>query len=73
MNSPIWTKRISWSTLFDVMDSQMDFFHLASILAVPPELLDFKLRLLKQQGYPINAPYIAQSNFLKRDISKPFA
>lgn len=43
------------TTLFDVMDSQMDFFHLASILAVPPELLDFKLRLLKQQGYPINA------------------
>lgn len=61
------------TTLFDVMDSQMDFFHLASILAVPPELLDFKLRLLKQQGYPMNAPYIAQSNFLKRDISKPFA
>ncbi|MFQ7018326.1 MAG: ImmA/IrrE family metallo-endopeptidase [Oscillospiraceae bacterium] len=59
------------TTLFDILDSQMDFFHLASILSVPPELLDFKLRLLKQQGYPVNAPYIAQSDFLKRDIGKP--
>ena len=59
------------TALFDTMDSQIDFFHLASLLAVPPELLDFKLRLLKQQGYPVNAPYIAQSDFLKRDIRKP--
>lgn len=59
------------TALFDIMDSQIDFFHLASLLAVPPELLDFKLRLLKQQGYPVNAPYIAQSDFLKRDIRKP--
>lgn len=61
------------TALFDTMDSQIDFFHLASLLAVPPELLDFKLRLLKQQGYPVNAPYIAQSDFLKRDIRKPLA
>ena len=59
------------TALFDIMDSQIDFFHLASLLAVPPELLDFKLRLLKQQGYPVNAPYIAQSDLLKRDIRKP--
>ena len=59
------------TALFDTMDSQIDFFHLASLLAVPPELLDFKLRLLKQQGYPVNAPYIAQSDFLNRDIRKP--
>ena len=38
------------TSLFDVANSQADFFQIASLLNVPPELLDFKLRLLKQQG-----------------------
>lgn len=59
------------TSLFDVANSQADFFQMASLLNVPPELLDFKLRLLKQQGHRVNALYIAQSDFLKRDISKP--
>lgn len=59
------------TSLFDVANSQVDFFQMASLLNVPPELLDFKLRLLKQQGHRVNAPYIAQSDFLKRDICKP--
>lgn len=57
--------------LFDTIQSQPDFFAAASILNVPPELLDFKLRLLNQQGYQVQAPYIAQSDFLKRDINRP--
>ena len=59
------------TSLFDVANSQADFFQMANLLNVPPELLDFKLRLLKQQGHRVNALYIAQSDFLKRDISKP--
>lgn len=57
--------------LFDTIEDQSDFFAAASILKVPPELLDFKLRLLNQQGYRVRAPYIAQEDFLRRDISKP--
>ena len=56
---------------FLIANSQADFFQMANLLNVPPELLDFKLRLLKQQGHRVNALYIAQSDFLKRDISKP--
>lgn len=58
----------------DVMDAlQMkeDFFHTASQLEVPPELLDFKLRLLQREGHDIVAPYIGRADFLKRDINRP--
>lgn len=48
-----------------------DFFRTASCLGVPPELLDFKLRILQQQGVQINAPCIARGNFLKRDLEQP--
>lgn len=50
-----------------------DFFHAANYLQVPPELLDFKLRILQRQGVEINAPHIAQSNFLRRNLSKPLS
>ena len=59
------------SDVLDALADRMDFFHAASMLEVPPELLDFKLRLLRKQGYQIEAPYIAHSNFLRRDIDKP--
>lgn len=41
------------------------FFSIAKELCVPPELLDFKLRILKKKGYPIVAPILAKSDFLK--------
>lgn len=59
------------SDVLDALADRMDFFHTASMLEVPPELFDFKLRLLRKQGYQIEAPYIAHSNFLRRDIDKP--
>ena len=35
--------------LFDTLQSHTDFFSVASSLNVPPELLDFKLRLLEKR------------------------
>ena len=57
----------------DVLTSveEFDFFRAASYLGVPPELLDFKIRILQQQGVQINAPCIARGNFLKRDLGQP--
>lgn len=43
----------------------------ASYLEVPPELLDFKLRCMREEGSNIKVPYFARGDFLKRDISKP--
>ncbi len=41
------------------------FFGVARELAVPPELLDFKFRILKQKGWQIESPIVARSDFLK--------
>ena len=38
----------------------------AKELCVPPEMVDFKLRILNEYGCKIKAPYIAQSDFLNR-------
>jgi len=52
--------------LLELMRSgEYSFFQLASILYVPAELLDFKLRALSAKGYEIDIPYIATANFLK--------
>ena len=45
----------------------------AKCLYVPPELLDFKLRILQCQGVRIIAPYIAHGDFLKRDLEQPLS
>ena len=50
---------------------EQDFFRIAQRFRVPPEMLDFKLRLLKREGHKIEAPYIAKSTFLKRNMQKP--
>ncbi len=52
-------------------EEQQDFFSMASTFCVPPELLDFKLRLMQQQGHKIRAPYFAHGDFLKRDLGQP--
>jgi len=55
--------------LLDLLnDENISFFGVAGELYVPADLLDFKFRVLKHKGYRINAPYIANSNFLKNDI-----
>ena len=53
-------------------DDDKTFFSVASELYVPPELLDFKLRVLKHKGYHVVAPYIANGNFLKNEITGCF-
>ena len=58
-------------TLFEAIAEQLNFFQTASLLRVPPELLDFKLRLLRREGHSVNPLYIAQSDFLKRNIGRP--
>ncbi len=49
-------------------DKDASFFSAAGTLRIPAALLDFKFRLLKRKGYRIEAPYIAQGDFLKKDV-----
>ena len=62
---------LSDEDVLDALENQLDFFGTASLLNVPPELLSFKIRILQRQGYEIESPIIAKSDFLRRDISKP--
>ena len=57
-------------TLDLLNDKDKSFFSMAKELYVPAELLDFKFRVLKHKCLRIESPYIAQSNFLKNDISE---
>ena len=57
--------------VLEALETREDFFGIASYLCVPPEMLDFKLRLMEKSGYMIKAPYIAKSDFLKRNINQP--
>lgn len=50
--------------VLSLLNGDMSFFKAAAILQVPPELLDFKFRVLKRQGYAINPPLYSHSNFL---------
>lgn len=55
--------------LLDLLnDNEKSFFGVAKELYVPAELLDFKFRILKNKGYHLEAPYIAQADFLKGNI-----
>lgn len=63
---------VSDDEVFDALQMRLSFFQTASLLEVPPELLDFKLRLLQKEGHDIVAPYIGRADFLKRDINTPF-
>lgn len=49
-------------------DRDKSFFDVARELYIPAPLLDFKFRVLKNKGYRIEAPYIANGDFLKNDI-----
>ena len=57
--------------LLNAADEGKSFYELACELGVPPDLLDFKIRLLHRAGYQLNIPYVAKSKFLKRDLTKP--
>ena len=53
-------------------DEDKSFFGVARELRVPADLLDFKFRVLKHKGYRLNAPYIANGDFLKNEIGGRF-
>ena len=40
-------------------------FAAARVLRVPPELLDFKFRILKRQGYALTPPLMSRSDFMR--------
>ncbi|MEL4105637.1 ImmA/IrrE family metallo-endopeptidase [Oscillospiraceae bacterium WX1] len=49
-----------------LLNDDISFFGAAAALGVPPELLDFKFRVLKRRGYKvIDPPIQARGNFLK--------
>ena len=57
--------------VIDVLNQDYTFFS-AAILGVPPELLDFKFRVMKWKGYKlVEPPITARSNFL-RDVEVPY-
>lgn len=59
--------------LLDLLnDNEKSFFGVAKELYVPAELLDFKFHILKNKGYHLKAPYIAQADFLKGNIPGVF-
>ena len=55
--------------VLSLLNSDMSFFQAAAMLRVPAELLDFKFRVLKRQGYALNSPICSRSNFMK-DIDR---
>lgn len=51
--------------VLDILNQDTTFFAAASSLMVPPELLDFKFRVMKWKGYKLTEPPITtRSNFL---------
>lgn len=61
------------SALLELLnDEHASFFSAAKELRVPAALLDFKFRVLKQKGYRLEAPIVAQGDFLKNDIDGCF-
>ena len=57
---------ISDDDFFGALDDGQAFCQAASSLNVPPELLDFKARLMKEKGYGLgNTPISANNKFLK--------
>lgn len=50
-----------------LLNDDMSFFAAASTLEVPAELLDFKFRTLKRQGFKVTEPpFTAQADFFKQ-------
>ena len=54
--------------VLDLLSEDGYFFTVARTLGVPPELLDFKFRLLRYKGYDLTPLFLTAGDFLK----KPF-
>jgi len=52
--------------VMSVINDDVTFFGAAKILGVPPELLDFKFRVMKKKGYALTPMYLSDSRYLKR-------
>ena len=51
--------------VLEALNGDMFFFQAARALFVPAELLDFKFRVMKRKGYKLDAPFVANGDFLK--------
>ena len=53
--------------VLSLMKGDMSFFGTAAALEVPPELLDYKFRVMLKKGYKLVSPPLgARSDFWKR-------
>lgn len=53
--------------VLELLNEDLSFFGAAAQLGVPPELLDFKFRLMKRRGYELREPPLtARGDFLRR-------
>ena len=57
---------LSDSEVLEALNGDVTFFGAARALAVPPELLDFKFRVLKHRGYAVTPPLLGTGDFLRR-------
>ena len=54
--------------VFELLNEDMSFFGVASNLRIPPELLDFKFRVLKRKGYQFREPPMQAGSKFLRDM-----
>ena len=57
--------------VLEALNGGASFFDAAKRLRVPPELLDFKFRVLKRMGCIPEAPCLSRSNFMKHVGNRP--
>jgi Zn-dependent peptidase ImmA (M78 family) len=58
-------------SVLELLNGDISFFGAADMLGVPPELLDFKFRILKRKGHRvIDPPILSRGDFLKKSIDK---
>ena len=56
---------LSNEDVMDAINEDQFFFDAARQLCVPPEMLDFKFRIMKKQGFKVESPIISNGDFLK--------
>lgn len=54
--------------VLEQLNADVSFFSAASLLRVPPELLDFKFRVLKRKGYKVVDPPITAAGTFMKDM-----
>ncbi len=54
--------------VFELLNDDLSFFGVASTLRIPPEMLDFKFRVLKRKGYQFREPPMQAGSKFLRDM-----